>query len=230
MRSHLLTGVAALALATLTAHPAWAGSDEVAGTEPKPGSSVERPEADGGAMPEGGASESMVPEAVSTESNADMDVGEDGTHVRADSVDVENLDENNAEAQEDPAPEGYTTNVPPENIEDEADVGEATPAESTEPTTDRMASQTPNTAEDVQTMKTSVEGGEYVEESPEEEQAAMAETAENTETVEEVVESGEVVEAKPEDNWFGCSDEDGSEGGTCENTGDAAKAPEGDVN
>ena len=229
MRSHLLTGVAAVALATLTANPAWAGSDEVAGTEPKPGSSVDRPDGDGGAMPEGGATESMVPEAVQTESNADVDIGDDGTHVRADSVDVENLDENNAEAQEDPAPEGYTTNVPPENIEDVADVGEETPDESTEPTSDRLASQTPDAAEEVQTMKTDVEDGEYVEESAEEEQAAMANVEENTETVNDAVENGEVVDAKPDENWFGCSDQDGSEGGTCRNTGDAAQAPEGDI-
>lgn len=228
MRPQTLTG-AVVAIATMTAIPAWAGSDEVAGTEAKPGSSVERPSAEGGALPEGGATESMVPEAVATESNADMDIGEDGTHVRADSVDVDELDENNAEAQEDPAPEGYVTNVPAENVDDEADVGEATPAESTEPASDRLASQTPDTAEDAQTMKTSAEGGEYVEESPEEEQAAMANIDENEQAVEKAVASGEVVEAKPEENWFGCSDQDGSEGGTCENTGDAAKAPEGDV-
>lgn len=231
MRFHLLTGVAAVALATISVNPAWAGSDEVAGTEAKPGSSVDRPAAEGGVVPEGGDTESMVPAAVQTESNADTDIGESGTHVRADSIEPEDLGDSSAEPEEDPAPQGYTTNVPPENIEDGVDLGQGTPDESTAPTEERLASETPNSAEDIQEMQTAVENGEYVEESAEHEQASMAETDENTDAVEAAVAEGDIpTEAKPQENWFGCSDEDGSEGGTCEDTGNAAEAPEGDVN
>lgn len=209
MKSRFVLG-AASALLTMTAIPVWASCHDT--------SSVREPD-----------------EAVQTESSADMDVASkdaDGGHLRAEEVPVENLDEHQAiEGDEDPAPEGYTTNVPPEKIEDDADVGETTPVtteDEAEARNDEIAAEAREGDAETKAMKTSVdETGEYTEESPEEEQAAMAKVEENAEKVKEMTENtvpGEGGEreastggAEPTENWFGCSpDADGSEGETCE--------------
>ncbi|HUF56151.1 MAG TPA: hypothetical protein VMM55_06270 [Thermohalobaculum sp.] len=186
-------------------------------------------------------------QSAQVESNADLDVASrstDGEHLRAEEVPVENLDEHQAtQGDEDPAPEGYTTNVPPELIVDDADVGETTP-ESTEGEADKRNAELSNRAREggseTKAMKTSVdEAGEYAEESVEE-QAAMANTEENAEKVEEMTENtvlgeGGQIEAatggaEPTENWFGCnSDADGSEGDACEPSETEAAAPSGGV-
>lgn len=223
MKSHFALG-AASALLTMTAIPVWASCHDT--------SSVREPDA-----------------AVQTESNADMDVAStdaDGGHLQAEEVPVENLDEHQAiEGDEDPAPEGYTTNVPPEQIEDDADVGETTPVTTEDEAEARNAELSDEAREggsDTKPMKTSVDEstGEYTEESADEEQAAMAEVEENTEKVEELTENtvpGEGGEreaatggAEPTENWFGCNpDGDESEGDTCEPAETEASAETADL-
>lgn len=222
MKPHFQLGAAA-ALLTMTSIPAWATCHDT--------SSVREPG-----------------QAVETESSADMDVAaanKDGEHVIAEEVPVENLDEHQAiEGDEDPAPEGYTTNVPPEQIEDDADVGETTPETTEQEAEDQNAELSDQAREggaETKAMKTSVdESGEYTEESEQEEQAAMAKADENAEKIEELTENtvpGEggqleaaVGGAEPEENWFGCSpDGDDTEGEACEPADTEAEAPEGGV-
>lgn len=205
MKPHFLAG-ATFALMTMTAIPAWAACH---GT-----SSVDKPD-----------------DAVASESNADTEMSSDKStadHLRAEEVAVEDLDEHNAtEGNEDPAPEGYTTNVPADQIEDDADVGETTPETSVAESEDPNAGMPKSAEAETDGMKTDVNAsGEYVEEAPEDEQIAMAQAEEATEKVEELTkektigETGQVEAAtggaEPVENWFGCSDEDGSEGDTCE--------------
>lgn len=195
---------AGLALLSMTAIPAWATCHDT--------SSVEMPD-----------------DAVQSESNADSDLGNEDGHVNAEAVAVEDLDEHQAtEGSEDPAPEGYVTNVPADKIQDDADVGETTPADSMEQSEERMADNASATDTETAAMKTDVDGsGEYTEPSESEQQASMANAEEATETVAELTEEttpgeGGQVEAatggaEPTENWFGCGPEgESTEGETCE--------------
>lgn len=216
MRPHTLTG-ATLALLTMTAIPAWATCHDTA--------SVREPDT-----------------AVQSESNADVDLSsEQDAHVRAESVAVEDLEEQKIEGKEDPAPEGYVTNVPADKIEDDADVGETTPATSTEQAEESLAAEVPASVDkETKAMKTDVaSNGEPEELSAEEEQVSMAEAEEATEKVAELTENTVPAEggqleaatggAEPEENWFGCGpDSEGAEGETCDESQVEATPDEAD--
>lgn len=203
MKPHFLAG-ATVAVMTMTAIPAWATCDQTA--------SVDKPDS-----------------AVASESNADTEMNGDKGDLLAEEAAVENLDERAAtEGSEDPAPEGYSTSVPADQIADDADVGETTPATSGEETVDQAQGTPASTEEEAPSMKTEVsDDGEYVEKQPEDEQIAMASAEEATAkaaalTEETTVGEGGKIEAatggaEPEENWFGCNpDADSSEGDTCE--------------
>ena len=214
---------AATAMLTMTAIPVWATCHDT--------SSVREPD-----------------HSTQVESNADVDVASretDDEHLQAQEVPVENLDEHQAiEGDEDPAPEGYTTNVPVDQIEDDADVGATTPVTTEDEAEQRNAEIADDAREigsETKAMKTSVDAtGEYAEETVEEEQAAMAEVEDNAAKVEELTENtvpGEGGEreastggAEPTENWFGCNpDADGSEGETCEQSENEASARTADA-
>lgn len=221
MKPHSMMGTAAVLL-SMTAIPAWATCHDT--------SSVREPG-----------------DAAQTESNADLDVASgdsDGEHLRAQEVPIENLDEHQAiEGNEDPAPEGYTTNVPPEKIEDDGDVGETTPISSEEESEQRdreLADAAREGGAETKEMNASVdESGNYTEESADEEQAATARTEENTAKVKELTartvpgEGGKLEAAtggaEPTENWFGCNpDADESEGDACEPSETEASAAAAD--